>query len=456
MPEITPFDVCIIGGGFTGTATAIHLLQKARQPMRIALVNAHRPFCRGVAYSTAEPFHLLNVMAENMSLYTEQPNHFVDWLARKQIYPSGTNLKTQFAPRMIYGQYVEEQLTAAQSYSLATVEMIEQEAVSLSGNSKGYEITVQGSSGLKHLQAQKIFLALGNAQPCNILASFHISAETKNYYANPWNFAAIKRIPKHSDIFIIGSGLTTVDILLTLKRQFHQGKIHILSLHGFMPLCHEPYSPKDLLFDTQNFTSARKALRYVRSQISEQANWRLVIDKLRPHTQTIWDNWSPPEKSTFLRHLRALWEVHRHRIAPQVQDEIQTLFATGQAQLMAGRIKAVHCESPKFKIEYVERPSQQSNKLSSDVMINATGPNYLSYSEHPLLQSILSQDLTSWDPFKLGLTVSPHSTLLNPQGIESKQIYALGPLTKSKFWEIIAVPDIRRQVDSAVNHVLGC
>jgi uncharacterized NAD(P)/FAD-binding protein YdhS len=53
--------IAIIGGGFSGTILAAQL---ARRGIRSALIDGSGRIGRGVAYSTREPAHLLNVRAE--------------------------------------------------------------------------------------------------------------------------------------------------------------------------------------------------------------------------------------------------------------------------------------------------------------------------------------------------------------------------------------------------------
>ena len=58
--------IAVIGGGASGTLTAIHLLRQAtaeRPPVRIALIDAGGRHGLGQAYSTTHPGHLLNAPA---------------------------------------------------------------------------------------------------------------------------------------------------------------------------------------------------------------------------------------------------------------------------------------------------------------------------------------------------------------------------------------------------------
>jgi uncharacterized NAD(P)/FAD-binding protein YdhS len=114
----------IIGAGFTGTLLAIHLMRLAEVPTHLFLAERRGDFGRGLAYSTGNDAHLLNVRAFNMSAYPDDPRHFLLWLwARddprglaKAIPPSGH----AFVSRGLYGTYIQEQFATACTRRLAT------------------------------------------------------------------------------------------------------------------------------------------------------------------------------------------------------------------------------------------------------------------------------------------------------------------------------------------------
>ena len=60
--------IAIIGAGFSGTATAVHLLRGARSPVRIVLIDDQPQIAAGLAYSPGHRDCLLNVPAGQMSL----------------------------------------------------------------------------------------------------------------------------------------------------------------------------------------------------------------------------------------------------------------------------------------------------------------------------------------------------------------------------------------------------
>lgn len=77
-----PKHVVIIGGGFSGALTAIHLARSCTpNSPRITLVNT-RHEVRILAYRFDDDNLLLNVPAGNMSALADEPEHFVAYCQR--------------------------------------------------------------------------------------------------------------------------------------------------------------------------------------------------------------------------------------------------------------------------------------------------------------------------------------------------------------------------------------
>lgn len=69
---------------------------------KVMPIDRRTPFATGVAYSTGNSDHVLNVRAGDMSAWPDQPGHFVEWLARETSPPLREDM---FATRGQYGQY---------------------------------------------------------------------------------------------------------------------------------------------------------------------------------------------------------------------------------------------------------------------------------------------------------------------------------------------------------------
>jgi uncharacterized NAD(P)/FAD-binding protein YdhS len=83
--------------------------------------------------------------------------------------------------------------------------------------------------------------------------------------------------------------------------------------------------------------------------------------------------------------------------------------------------------------------------------VNCTGPlGAIGRSEDGVLKGLMQAGLARPDALGMGLEVDMRSRV---EG--ALRAWALGPLTKGKFWEIVAVPDIREQVAAVADDIAG-
>src|SRR5205823_8834254 len=151
-----------------------------------------------------------------------------------------------------------------------------------------------------------------------------MSAVGASFISHGWalNALELQEISNKESVLLIGSGLTAVDLAIALRAHEFTGTIHILSRHGLLPKGHADGNTVCAAWENEFPRSMRDLLRLVREQIEiEQRHgrdWRSVIDSLRPCTSKIWQSLPIAERRRFLRHVRAYWDVHRHRIAPVI------------------------------------------------------------------------------------------------------------------------------------------
>jgi uncharacterized NAD(P)/FAD-binding protein YdhS len=179
--------------------------------------------------------------------------------------------------------------------------------------------------------------------------------------------------------------------------------------------------------------------------------WRAAVDALRPHSVDLWRGLSKAEKRRFLRHLRPWWDVHRHRIAPDVAARIDQLRVEGRLELVAGRIAGFAKDEAS-----IARRGGGTVTRRVTAAINCTGPQGdITRVNDPLIRQLLATGTVRPDALRLGLEVDEESRVVCADGRPSPALYAIGPLSRGAFWEIVAVPDIRRQVEAVARAVAG-
>ncbi|HEY9661774.1 MAG TPA: hypothetical protein V6C65_25240 [Allocoleopsis sp.] len=177
----------------------------------------------------------------------------------------------------------------------------------------------------------------------------------------------------------------------------------------------------------------------------------MVIDALRPVSQPLWQRLSLKEQQRFLRHVKPYWEVHRHRIAPEISDLLDRLTQSGQLVYHVGRIQDCtprHPANPAIEVSIRQRGTQTETVLSVQRVINCTGAN-CDYRRlnHPFIKSLYDQHLIRFNPLGIGIETTDQGAIIQANGQVSKQLYTLGSPRKGTLWETTAVPELRVQAE---------
>jgi uncharacterized NAD(P)/FAD-binding protein YdhS len=448
--------IAIVGAGFSGTLLALHLLRRCPEPAHVVLMERNARFGLGQAYATGNANHLLNVPAGRMSAFRDQPEHFVEWLLRQ---PDGAALAAQgFVPRQQFGAYVRHLLSeeVKRPESAGRLTLLRGDVLGLSETAAGLTLALDGD---RSLAADMAVLAIGNFPPEPPPGAAPGFLDGRLYRPDPWSPDALAGLDPDASMLLIGTGLTMVDAVVSLLDQRHCGPIHALSRRGLLPRRHSPGStPRPPVAATALPPTlvglAGSLRREARQAMTRGEDWRPVVDRLRPFAQDIWQSLSPADKARFLRHLRPWWDVHRHRMAGVVADRIEAALAAGQLQLHTGRIQSLCEQDGLAALTFRRRHDGALQTLKGILVVNCAGPG-CDYDRiaHPLVRELLATGLARPDALRLGLDVTATCSLRDGHGAISRRLFAVGPVTKAAFWEMTAVPDIRRQCETVAEHI---
>ncbi|MCC7086096.1 MAG: FAD/NAD(P)-binding protein [Pirellulales bacterium] len=452
--------IAILGGGFCGTITAVNLSRLSHDPRRIVLINHRFPLGRGVAYSTKRPEHLLNVVARNMSALADDLTNFVEWLRTRCEYSDvpDAQLREQFLPRRIYGDYLLALLHAharpERNRSGSSIESLEGEAIRITPNGK--TATIELADG-REVHADKILLATGNLPPADPIVDGQPFRHSG--YLKCWEYSEKQLIDRNKSIILLGTGLTMVDVYLTLTELQWQGRVTAVSRHGLLPNSHFQ-GIEYTGFPSQDPTAL--SLAALVSEIEEHCarlnrdgiNPALLVDKLRPFTQLIWQHFSNDERRTFLQQYRARWNVNRHRIAQLIHQRVSEGLAQGKLQVERGEIRELQAAGAKIRVGLQDAGGEQRT-IDGDLVMNCLGPQErLSAAASPLLQQLITDGIVALDDLDLGVRVTAEFATIDRDGRPSNVLYAIGPLLRGTLWETTAVPELRVQTFQ-VAHILG-
>lgn len=445
--------IAIVGAGFSGTLLALHLLRRCPASTAILLIESNSQFGLGTAYATGNANHLLNVAAGRMSAFHDRPDDFLEWLhggqeAAPALRACGAGT---YAPRGAYGAYIRDLLNReiGQDAKERRLKLVRGRVLALEETAQGVILRLDRA---RQLAADIVVVATGHfppEAPADIPASLIASGL---YQPDPWNPGAWADLEPEASVLMIGTGLTMVDSVISLLDQGHRGPIHALSRRGLLPARHPDPGlaspPRPAHFPTRLIDLTRALRRHGLAARSAGLPWQPVVDSIRPFTQDLWLALSDADRARFLRHLRPWWDIHRHRMAPAVAARIEACRRSGQLTIYAGRIGSIEPGNCEARVHFARRFSGAPISLEVTRIVNCSGPGCdFDRVTDPLMRYLLDHGLARPDPLKLGLDVTVSGAIKDCRGAISGRLYAVGPLTKGMFWEIIAVPDIRRQCE---------
>jgi uncharacterized NAD(P)/FAD-binding protein YdhS len=452
--------IAVIGGGFSGAMTAVNIARLSEHPLHITVINNEPSVGRGVAYRSRRPEYLLNVAARNMSAFPHEPDHFLQWLRTRSEFESTNEieLRERFVPRQIYGDYlrsiVQHHLQSPGEMAPASSDFIIGTAVDVEPRETGCLVHLADGSTV---EADRVVLATGNETPAPLPGAEGLT-DHPAWVSNPWQLWE-DRLPSHDgSIILLGTGLTTVDAILTLRAKGWLGSIHAVSRHGWFPHSHfRGIRYPD--FPPPNVDIAALGLDELLLLIDEHcailharnANPAIIVDRLRPYTQRIWSGFSRDERLRFAKNYAARWNVFRHRIAPDIYSQITSSQLTGQLQVHADSIEKLRASADRIIVELAEGTS-----LEGDLVLNATGPSTkFTATQSVLLQNLLRKGVIAPDSTDMGIHVDFDHTALTSTGDRSPWLLALGPLLRGTYWETIAVPELRLQARRVAETLIG-
>jgi len=438
--------VAVIGAGFSGVLTALRLLLLANGP-RVLLIERAARFGRGAAYATSSAHHLLNVRATNMSAFVEEPSHFVDWLAAAGV----AEPDKAFVTRDRYGQYLQSILrkATADARLAGRLTLEHDEVCALAREGEGWRL--QLALG-RALWADAVVLALGNLPPPAPIGIDAELAASGRYIADPWAWDPAST-PVEAKVLLLGSGLTAVDVSLSIEAERPGARITALSRRGLLPRHHASIAGAPAPTPAPKGTPLE-----VLTQVRDRAggDWRATVDGLRPYVQALWRGWSLRERSAFLRHLRPWWDVHRHRLAPDVAVRVEGFLRDGILTAVPGRLAALRPVGESIEATWTPRGGTTLETRRFALAVNCAGPRGdLAQCADSLVAGLLAAGEIRPDACRLGVDVDVRSRVIGTDGAARETLFAVGPITRGQFYEITSVPDIRIQAADCAGAVLN-
>ena len=446
--------IAIVGAGFCGTVTAINLLRQAHaEPLRILLIDRDR-HGRGTAYADHSSYtYLLNVPAGRMSAFSSEPLDFLRYAQRALPHVTADD----FLPRVLYGQYLEEKLSTAEraAPSHVSLERVRGTVHSLQVWRPSHTFILGFADG-HEMTATEVVLALGNPPPAALPGTDGMG-EAQQLVGNPWCDSGINS--RDETVLLVGTGLTMADIVASTVQTGHRpARMYAISRHGLVPPRQTAFRHSHSEFDPQPLLRAAsvsmRQLFHVVRQITRDTerrggDWREAVTFVRSVAPKLWSRLQNSERKRFLRHVRAYWDIHRHRLPPSTRAAVDELRAAHRLIVHAGKILRLEPKGNQVRVIWRPRGQKESAVLVVDRLINCTGPDYrCTASRDPLVQDLIANGLIQPDAMGLGLRTAPNGGLVNLFGRATRGLYYVGPMLRADHWEATAVQELREHAES--------
>ena len=454
--------IAIVGGGVSGAATAFHLALSNQNPApEIIVFEPRECLGKGLAYDTAEPAHRINVPAARMSLLTEEPDHFLRWIATHSatagdddaLRPDGA----LFPRRSVFGDYVNAMLQplvasgAVQHRRMAVAHV-------LRDGPRWSIITDDGTQ----TTADIVVIATSHPPP---VAPGQLQAVLKDhprFVPDPTRAGALAAIRPSDRVLVVGNGLTSADVIAALALKGHNGLITAISRRGLRSRGHAPVAQDPAGdFLTEPAFTARVLLKNIRNAIRQATldgrTWHGVIDQVRAQGQALWQVLPLVERQRIVRHLRPFWDVHRFRIAPQVEAALDAAIAEGRLEILAGSVAASRIEADAIPCTLRLRRCPGTIEKTYDAVVVTTGPGHGGIlASQPFLAELSHSGYLELDPTGLGLSCTRNSEAIGPVAGVTPSLLIAGPLARGTFGELMGLPQVTDHAVFVAARIVEC
>jgi uncharacterized NAD(P)/FAD-binding protein YdhS len=441
--------VAIVGGGAAGALVAIHLLREHRENVGLVidLIDRDGSFGAGIAYGTEDPLHLLNVPAVRMGGIAGRPEHFHEWLAER----GEAVAEEAFLPRGLYATYLRDLLARGERTARdARLRRVRGEVTAVAVRPGVAEPVVDltlADGG--RIEADRVVLAPG---PLRAGDPITVPAELKEsgvWISDPWAPGALKEARRARSVLVVGTGLSMVDVALTLGEAQGGPRVLAVSRHGLVPRRHrrDLTNVRRFHVPTEMGTIEPMLAAFVAQvgRVSRQGDdWRDVIDSMRPATPQLWKALTREQKECFLADFQRFWDVHRFRMAPEVADRYEALVAAGRLRTGAASIVSLEPHGRGARVFLRTPGAHDLDAVEVDRILDCSGAGYdLRRQAPPVLAGLLASGRARPDELGLGLDVDDGGALLDAEGLPSDRLFTVGALRKGVEWEAIGITEIR-------------
>jgi uncharacterized NAD(P)/FAD-binding protein YdhS len=382
----------------------------------------------GLAYSTKDLEHLLNVPAGRMSGLVEEPKSLCDWAKVEE---------NDFISRNTFGKYLEFLLNRELNRG-KKLEHVRAAVVNIESKGGLYNCSLENGTVLTF---DAVVLALGNSESITP-AAFDGLPKSDQVVRDVWRESLSTTYDR---IAIVGTGLTFYDITLSILRDRPSAVIHGISRNGLLPRPHLRHRAPALPVPDV----ARESADGIRGYLTSMGEkWREAQDGIRHELQEIWANFPDLEKNRFVNEHFRWWNTLRHRSAPEIDERIKAEIAAGRIIIHKANVETATSDGHQIKLGLSD-----GKKLDVEQLINCSGNQF--FATQPLIEVLVGNGFLARGPLDFGIACDRKTLALkNDQGATHENLYGIGPILVGELLETTAIPEIRVEAELIASKIM--
>lgn len=447
--------LAIVGGGISASSLLKKLRESTLSNLEIDIFEKNHKLGAGFPYSDDASTAIMNEHAIDLSIYSENPQDFYNWLADNN--PEWAD-PDAFVPRQIYGNYLHDRMLPY--YQKEGITVIQEEVVDMEFDQHIHDL--QTADGAWHRNYEAVFFAIGHPP----YADHYSLLGQNNYIHNPYPIQ--NKLHDFNDshtIGIIGSGLTALDVInYLLGQEDFPGKIQVFSpSEPFKTVKFKRYKgeltisfssawlanqlainvgriPLDIIVDqfmadlkanaidisTLYQTYGTGSLQEVRKAIDEEPEellkLRLYIVKMTAFLPDLYNALSPSDRDNYHRQYEEIFNHFRSQMPASSLAAVVEWQDQGRLEFISG-IKEVESDENGFKVKTDREIFQR------DVLINAAGFEFdlrQAQDLSPLVKNLYNKEIFT-PHYRKGIMVSwPSCQVVTANLGILPQVYLLG------------------------------
>ena len=431
-------EFLIVGSGFTAATLCYHLLEAGIQPNAINIVGPTK-LGYGNAFNCMNDNYRLNVRSEIMWIDPNNKLEFTNWAKKNIIDEEASHESGNFYKRSDFGRFVHSKINKLieKGQLFHKKEIVKKIYKDKSGNWTSF----LGDN--TKIDSKNIILATGNPTPKWPFALNKAGiTKNKNLVENPWNGNWIKSIHKNDNILLIGSGLTSLDCIASLKSIDHKGEIHVVSPSGKFPPANSKWERKKIPiwpYENNNRILPSNFLNFIKNYLPlkpvESSEWQSAWEELRQNINDNWKKLSDKGKLSLKNKLNSTWSRYRYRASPQSINDLIELQKNQQLLMHKGKAKKIIQKKNSLILLLSDGKS-----INADIIINCSGSG-----RDNLNQEIINSNIGYPDIFNETLEVDNKHRVLSIGEKPNKGLYMIGPTLKSRFGDTVAANTLATQ-----------